>query len=128
MTKGCRFFRFIRFTTRASVVTRARAGKTDAGRATTRNDDDMDGDRALRAFRVVARRASGTWVKGFELICARAGGCVWGKHRGASCLAENDARERARVTCVAMKENLANTPVLLLSEIVDEWFVLNAPR
>jgi len=25
-----------------------------------------------------------------------------------------------------MKQNLANTPVLLLSEIVDEWFVLNA--
>ena len=63
-----------------------RAAKTDAGRATTRNDDDdddddMDGDRMFHAFRVVARRASGMWVKGFELIDACAGGCVWGKQK-----------------------------------------------
>jgi hypothetical protein len=82
----------------------------------------------FHTFRVVARRASSVWVKGFELMDACAGGCVWGKTQEVRLVLLDDARERARVTCVAMKQNLANTPVLLLSEIVDEWFVLNAPR
>jgi len=88
MTNGVVFFPS-RFRQQPERHTRGRAAKTDAGRATTRNDDDddMDGDCTFHAFRVVARRASGMWVKGFELIDACAGGCDWGKHRGASCLA-----------------------------------------
>jgi len=58
----------------------------------------------------------------------RAPAAAIGENTEVRLVSLDDARERARVTCVAMKQNLANTPVLLLSEIVDEWFVLNAPR
>ena len=58
----------------------------------------------------------------------RAPAAALGENTEVRLVSLDDARERARVTCVAMKQNLANTPVLLLSEIVDEWFVLNARR
>ena len=57
----------------------------------------------------------------------RAPAAALGENTEVRLVSLDDARERARVMCVAMKQNLANTPVLLLSEIVDEWFVLNAP-
>lgn len=86
MVKGVAFlsFRFMATTRRAGRHTRARARGKD-GRGTRddpkRRRHGVDGECTFHTFRVVARRASGMWVKGFELIDACAGGCVWGKQK-----------------------------------------------